>query len=184
MKFKLSIFAILLLAFLNANGQTTENIKQLQQRILSADSIVLISHVLTVEFAPKIVEDWDKTKKRPPVKKYAPYPKYLKNEKINSAIIKQRKAISKLEMNELSEIFTFEKVIEINQIKCDMPHHSIIIFKNNDQSYIDVCFGCKRVNTSKDINITEADFTENKWQKLKAFFNKHGLTYQLLNPDY
>ena len=184
MKFNLSILGILLSAFLNATGQTTENIKQLQQKILSADSIVLISHVLTVEFAPKLVEDWDKTKKRPLVKKHAPYPKYLKNEKVNPAIIKQRKAISKSEMNELSEIFRVEKAIEINQTKCDMPHHSIIIFKNSDQSFIDICFYCKSMHTSKGINLEEAEFTDNKWEKLKAFFKRHGLTYKLKEPVY
>ena len=92
MKINLSILAILLSAFLNATGQTPENIKQLQQKILSADSIVLISHVLTVEFAPKIVHDYDitKTKKRT-IKKEHSYPKFLKNGKINPSIIKQKK---------------------------------------------------------------------------------------------
>jgi hypothetical protein len=108
----------------------------------------------------------------------------LKKGKINPAIIKQRKAISKSEMNELSEIFRLEKAIEINQTKCDIPHHSIIIFKNNVQSFIDICFYCKRIHTSKGINIKEAEFTDNKWEQLKFFFNKHGLTYQLQNPNY
>ena len=184
MRLHLSIFFLSFFPFLTTKGQLADNIRQLQQKILSADSIVLISHVLTVEFAPKIVEDWDKTKKRPLVKKYAPYPKYLKNEKINPAIIKQRKAISKSEMDELSEIFRLKKAIEINQTKCDMPHHSIIIFKNNAQSFIDICFYCKHIHTSKDINLEEAEINDNKWEKLKAFFNKHGLTYQLLNPNY
>ena len=184
MRLHLSIFFLSFFPFLTTKGQLADNIRQLQQMILSADSIVLISHVLTVEFAPKIVEDWDKTKKRPLVKKYAPYPKYLKNGNVNPAIIKQRKAISKPEMNELSEIFRVEKAIEINQSKCDMPHHSIIIFKNSSQSFIDICFSCKSMHTSKRINLEEADFTDNKWEKLKAFFKRHGLTYQLLNPNY
>ena len=182
MKFNLSILAILLSAFLNANGQTTENIKQLQQRILSADSIVLISHLLTVEFAPKIVHDYDITKtKKSKINRDPFYPKFLKDGKINPAIIKQRKVISKSETTKLYEILKFEKVTETNSARCDWPHHTIIIYKNNVQSYIDICFSCKRINTSKNIDLTTVDFTENKWKKLKAFFNKHGLTYQLLN---
>ena len=139
----------------------------------------MISHLLTAEFAPKIVEDWDKTKKRPPIKKNTGYLKYLKNRKVNPVIIKQRKAISKSEMTDLSEIFTLEKAVEINQSKCDMPHHSILIFKNNVQSYIDICFYCKRIHTSKDIDLYGTDFTDNKWETLKLFFKKKGLTYEL-----
>ena len=89
------------------------------------------------------------------IKKDVTYPTYLKNGKINPAIIKQRKAISKTETIELSQTLASEKVEEINQTKCNMPHHTIIIYKNNSQSYIDLCFYCKKLNTSKDITLTE-----------------------------
>jgi hypothetical protein len=176
MKLQLSILSLLF--FLNTSGQSRENIKQAQQKILSADSIVLISHVLTKEFAPKITEDWDKTKKRPPAKETF-YPKYLKKGKINQAIIKQRKRILKTEVAEISNIFKYEIAEEKNQVKCDWPHHSILIYKNKSLSYIDLCLDCKQINTSKDIALSEADLTDNKWENLKLFFKKHGLTYEL-----
>ena len=179
MKLRVSILFFSCLLFLTTNGQSSENIKQVQQKILSADSVVLISHVLTKEFAPKIVHDWDKTKKRP-IKKEVTHPTYLKNEKINPAIIKQRKVASKKETIELSQIFKYENTEEINQIKCNWPHHSILIYKNGMFSYIDLCFDCRHINTSKDIDLTEGDFTENTWGKLSVFFKKHGLNYKLL----
>ena len=179
MRIHLSILSFSFLLFATTKGQSSEKIKQVQQKVLSADSVVLISHLLTAEFAPKIVEDWDKTKKKPSLKKNAPYPKYLKNGKINLAIIKQRKVISKIEIVELSQILKNEIVEETNLIKCDWPHHSILIYKNGTLSYIDLCFDCMHINTSKDINLSEADFTENKWEKLKLFFKKHGLSYEL-----
>jgi hypothetical protein len=178
MRLHLSILSFSFLLFVAAKGQSSENIKQAQQKILSADSIVLISHVLTVEFAPKIAEDWDKTKKRQSQRKII-YPTYLKNGKINPAIIKQRNVISKIEANELSQILMYEIVEGTNQIKCNWPHHSILVYKKNKLSYLDICFDCKRINTSSDINLSESDFTENKWEKLKLFFKKIGLNYEL-----
>lgn len=188
MRLHISILAFSFLLFLSAKGQSSENIKQLQGKILSADSIVLISHVLTAEYAPKIVRDWDKTdgksgKTKTLIKKI-PNPKFLKNEKINPTIIKQRKTISKAEITELSQIFKYEIVAETNQIKCNQPHHSILNYKKNILSYIDICFDCKHINTSKDIALTEADFNDNKWERLKNFFKKNGLTYQLLLSNY
>ena len=185
MRSRLVILPFLFLFSLNAKGQTAENIKQLQQKLLSADSIVLISHVLTAGFAPKIVRDIDArdTKKRT-VQNEIQHPQYLKNGKINSAIVKQRKVISKAEIAELSQIFRVEVVKETNLYKCDMPHHSIIIYKKGVQSYIDICFACKRIHTSNDIALAEADLTDNKWEKLKSFFKKFGLTYELLASSY
>lgn len=65
MRIHLSILSFSFLLFATTKGQSSEKIKQVQQKVLSADSVVLISHLLTAEFAPKIVEDWDKTKKNP-----------------------------------------------------------------------------------------------------------------------
>jgi hypothetical protein len=178
MRLHLSILSFSFLLFAAAKGQSSENIKQVQQKILSADSIVLISHVLTVEFAPKIVEDWDKTQKRPRTGKTR-YPKYLKNGKINPVIIKQRKILSTTEITELSQILKIEKVEERKSFRCDWPHHSILIYKKNILSYIDICLDCQHVNTSEDIALADEDFSENKWEKLKLFFKKHGLTYEL-----
>ncbi len=178
MRVHLLILSFSFLFFVTTKGQSSEKIKQVQQKILSADSIVLISHVLTVEFAPKIVRDWDKTKKEP-IKKLSAYPTYLKKGKINPAIIKQRKILSRTETAELSQFFKYEIVEEINQIKCNLPHHSILVYKKNILSYIDLCLDCKHVNTSKDIVLTDGEFTDNKWEKLKLFFKKQGLTYEL-----
>ena len=178
MKLWVSILFFSCLLFLTTNGQSSENIKQVQQKFLSADSVVLISHVLTKEFAPKIVHDWDKTKKWP-IKKEVTHPTYLKNEKINPAIIKQRKVVSKKEMTELSQILKYENAEEINQIKCNWPHHSILMYRKNKLSYIDLCFECRHINTSKDIHLTEGDFANAQWEKLKLFFKKKGLNYEL-----
>jgi hypothetical protein len=60
-------------------------------------------------------------------------------------------------------------------MQCDMPRHSIIIYKNDKQSYIDICFGCKRINTSNDIDFSVIDMDDEKWEDLQKFFMANGI---------
>ena len=62
-----------------------------------------------------------------------------------------------------------------NKISCDLPQHSIIIYKNGKQSFIDICFMCKKIHVSQDIDFSEKDFDDEKWNQLKVFFQNAGI---------
>jgi hypothetical protein len=176
------IFSLLpiLLITLNLNGQTTNAINKIKQKILEADSVVLISHILTREFAPKIKRDYEKGTKKVNYKKwnslYPPAPSFLINGKINREIFVEK--ISLTNSGKASLINILIKIStprEIKAMQCDMPRHSIIIYKNNKHSYIDICFGCKRINTSNDIDFSVIGIDDEKWGNLQKFFMANGI---------
>ena len=162
-------------------GQTNENIKSLQQKIQSADSVVLISHEVTAEYGVKIVPDWDKRDTSMNLKKWyklhPPLLKFLDKGKLNRKIIKETLALTNTNKTNLSNILLRQVLLKtFNPTKCDEPRHSIIIYKNNQQSYIDICFGCRRIHTSKDIDFSEFYMDDKKWTELEEFFKVNGLT--------
>jgi hypothetical protein len=59
-----------------------------------------------------------------------------------------------------------------------MPHHAVFLIKNGNTSYVDICFGCHRFETSKDMQRLYA-FDNRKWIELEEFFMKLGFRYQL-----
>jgi hypothetical protein len=169
------LFFIILFNCCHAQNTSFEIIKA---KLQNADSIILISHILTEEYL-KPIYDWDtrypsktskKNKNELPVSH-----KFIEKGRINSAIITE----SKLVLNDkdlLIEILTKSPIFEnYNKISCDMPQHSIIIYKNGRQSYFDICFRCKKIHTSKDFNFSEIDFDNEKWERLEVFFKKLGV---------
>jgi hypothetical protein len=179
MKKTFSILSILLIA-LSLQAQTTNAINKVKQKILEADSVVLISHILTREFAPKIKRDYEKGTKKVNYKKwnslYPPAPSFLINGKINRKIFVETISLTNSEKNSLINILVKRTTSrEIKMIQCDVPRHSIIIYKNNKQSYIDICFGCKRINTSNDIAFSVINMDDEKWEDLQGFFIANGI---------
>ena len=63
--------------------------------------------------------------------------------------------------------------------KCFIPHHAILIFKNQEISFIDICFGCSHLATSKDIKVSDDDFDRRKWRELQSYFKQNRITYKL-----
>jgi hypothetical protein len=171
MKKLFSFIPILLLA-LSLSAQTTNSIIQ---KISQADSVVLISHILTREFGPIIKYDTEvgnkKSKPRPPQR-----PPFLKNGKINRKIIVEATSLRSSGRLNLITILSRKEILrEIKMMQCDLPRHSIIIYKNNKQSYIDICFGCKRINKSKDLQFSEIGMDDEKWEELQKFFMASGI---------
>ncbi len=174
-------FVLTVLLFSTSHGQTNQNIKSLQQKIQSADSVVLISHEVTAEYGIKIVPDWDKRDTSMNLKKWnklhPPLLKYSDKGKLNRKIIKESLALTNGNKTNLSNILLRQVLLKsFNPTTCDEPRHSIIIYKSNKQSYIDICFGCRRIHTSKDINFSEFYMDEKKWADLEDFFKTNGLT--------
>lgn len=164
-------FVLTLLLCSTSHGQTNQNIKLLQQKIQLADSVLLISHEITFGFA--VTEDkpiGDKSKE-------LPAPKYFIKGKLNGRIINEQALLTDTAKLTLTKILVRQVLKKKwTPSTCDQPRHSIIVYKNNKQSYIDICFGCRRVHTSKDIDFSEFYMDEKKWEQLKNFFKNNGLT--------
>ncbi|MEO7046907.1 MAG: hypothetical protein ABI091_16515 [Ferruginibacter sp.] len=172
-----SVFTILFAAI--CNGQTTKNIKLLKQKIQTADSVVILSHEVTAEYGT--TPEFKTTDTPTDIKKwYRSHPQPLKffdKGKLNRKIIVESLLLVDSNKNKLTEILLRQVLIRrLTRPTCDQPRHTIVIYKNDKQSYIDICFGCRRTHTSKDIDFSEFYLDEKKWDDLKEFFKANGLT--------
>jgi hypothetical protein len=152
----------------------------LKSKISAADSVVLISHTITDEHAPKVVPDWDVRDTSINLKKWEVLhpaaPKFLVNGKLNKQIIIESASLNDSGKLNLSSILLRQVNLKHwAPAKCDIPQHSVILYKGNHQSFIDICFGCKRIHPSKDIAFDEINMDEKKWEALLAFFKSNGI---------
>jgi hypothetical protein len=175
-------FSILFIFFiaLSLNAQTINAINKVTQKILEADSVVLISHNLTRGFGPIIKPDYEKGTNKINLKKWnqihPPLPLFLINGKVNRKIFVEKINLTDSSKNILTNILSRKKILrEVKMMQCDMPRHTIIIYKNSKQSYIDICFGCRKIHTSTDIQFSEADMDDDKWENLQKFFVEEGI---------
>lgn len=144
--------------------------------IQSADSVVIISHVLTAEYGPKIVKDENSSDTSVVVKKEI-RKNFLVSGKVNKEIIERSAKLTDVEVKQLIQLFAAEYLQdeEINQMKCDLPHNTIIIFSRESQSYIDMCIPCKTFHTSADIKESDLEMSTDKWSALESFLKQHGI---------
>jgi hypothetical protein len=177
---KIFLSLSILLIALNLHAQTINAINKVTQKILEADSVVLISHNLTRGFGPIIKPDYEKGTKKVDLKTWnklhPPLPLFLINGKVNRKIFLEKSNLKDSGKNILIKILLRKKISrEVKVMMCDMPRHSIIIYKNYKQSYIDICFGCMRIHTSIDIQFSETDMDDEKWEDLQKFFMVNGI---------
>ena len=185
------LFLCFLLSTLLANisyGQTNENIKLLRQKIKTADSIIIISHEVTAEYGARMAPDWDIRDTSMNLKKWYklhPLPlKFFERGKLNKKIIVESLLLVDSNKNVLSKILLRQVLIKsLTYAKCDEPRHTIIIYKNSKQTFIDICFGCRRTHTSKDIDFSEFYLDEQKWNDLENFFKANGLTKLFIETE-
>ncbi|MES2811612.1 MAG: hypothetical protein V4670_04005 [Bacteroidota bacterium] len=110
-----------------------------------------------------------------------PSPTILVDGVPNYKIIKEIKTLSKTSVKELGALFLFHKNLKGGKdTKCFEPHHSILIFKNGNCSYIDICFHCQNYKISKDLNVAR-DFLnrDEDWKKLEIFFRSKNIHYEM-----
>lgn len=99
--------------------------------------------------------------------------------KINRKIIQEEKIIRGSDIDTLISILAIPKPdYDSLSAKCFEPHHTIFILKKTEISYIDLCFHCSNLVTSKDLPDIKP-FGERKWNKLLAFYKKLQLNYEL-----
>lgn len=176
------IFSLFFLYTFTAIGQ--RHIHAAVRLITNADSVILISHVTTDEN-----HDARDVLVAPPGFVYDTtpivFPSFCVGEDINQAIIVQRMLLTKQIVIALASIV--QKPVKKSRISskplCFEPHHAILIYNKGCLSYIDLCFHCSDLVTSTDLKLTNMDFKDGKWKEMKAFFIKHGLTYEMGEND-
>jgi len=133
------------------------------EKLKSADSILLISHVGS---------EYDETKGDI-------MPEILIEQKLNTNIIKERKKLTGKSINSLIDILSLPTNNDsIFRSRCFDPHQAILIFKNTKISYIDMCFHCWGLRTSDDLNEI-IGYEELKWKKIYSFFRQNGFVYEM-----
>lgn len=156
--------------FSSGFGQSSNN--KVYKKFITADSVILVSHLTT--FIP-IIDD--STHER--IGSY----RLVENNKVNYKIVKQRYQLDKKEIDTVAQIIiTLNNDSIIEDIKCFMPHHGILIFKKGKCSYFDICFGCRHFITSKDIKLSD-ELDDKTWKTLESFFRNRKLNYELIEND-
>jgi hypothetical protein len=129
--------------------------------LLSADSVFLISHVITLE-GPK----------QPPPKMDDSVPTVftphlLINGSLNNSVVVKKHILMQQERRQLAGILNsrFDKISIIKD--CYEPHHSVIIVKNGKTSYMDICFQCLGYRFTADL---EDIVTRFEWTRLRKYF--------------
>jgi hypothetical protein len=165
---RIIILTTILVWHLCLNGQS--RFVSLAQKLKSADSVLIVSHEATAGIV--IVDEETGIKHEPP--------ELVKNGQANRSIIRESRVLSDTALQQLSRILLrpFDDT-EIEIGKCFIPHHGILIYNNRAISFIDMCFPCKGISTSKDIHLTIRDFDDRKWDDLIAFFKSTGFKYEL-----
>ncbi len=183
MRYFIFIFTVICISCVRSNNSEPSSQSALSKNIaketaltklmLQADSIVLISHVLTREYW-KVVEDYDASDTLLKLPKQKPLPAFLKAGKINPEIIIELVKVSNRQaLVDILSLPTSKE--EYNSIRCNQPHHSIILHKDLSQSYIDICFQCEKINPSENITLESSDFDKNKWKLLADYFKSSGI---------
>ncbi len=180
----INIIIISLIAFLFSNilvGQKLNNIKLLKQTIEKADSVILISHDLTFENAPKIIPDWDKSDTSMNLEKWKKENpsrhNFIVNKKINREVFQEYALLDKQDKTTLSNILGRQvNLSKIEKSKCFEPRHTIILYTKDKESYIDICFTCLELQTSTDLFFDESNIDKRKWLELERFFKSKQIT--------
>jgi hypothetical protein len=147
-------------------GQNAQN--AVVKKLTSADSVILVSHLRT---AIPVVD--------PVTKKWIGSVKLVDKNKPNYKIIKESLKLNADDIDSVATILiTPNKDTILEDIKCFIPHHGILIFKKGKCSYFDICFGCRHFVTSKDIKLSD-NLSVKTWKELESFFRNRNLNYEM-----
>ncbi len=142
---------------------------KLQKLLLSADSVILVGHENT---GLEIIDS--KTGRT------LPNQSIVTHGQINHAIIVDKVKLSSQETQYLADIIAVKyEPKTITMSRCFFPNHSILIFTQQKISYIDICFGCHRIQHSSDIRLADHEFDQYRWEQLKRFFKSSGITHEI-----
>lgn len=156
-------------------GSVSSFAQKHEQKVYSlfnrADSIVIVSHLTT--YIPIVDEI---------TKQSLGFRKLVINKKPVYSIIKESITLDKNAIDTLVKILlTSNRDIIIEDYKCFIPHHGILIFKKGKVSFFDICFTCNHFETSKNIKLSD-ELSLKSWQDLELFFKKRNMKYEM--PEY
>jgi len=155
----------LLVAYLATSlGAMAQKPNWLSLKISSADTVVLVSH----DCFRCLVDSHNQP---------LPVPQLVVKGHPNYKAFLKRKVLASNQRAELSEIlvrpFTDSVIVTM---KCCEPHHTLFLVKGNHTSYLDICFTCRCLDSSKDMAALY-HLTSSQWPELDRFFTRFGLAY-------
>lgn len=162
----MKLLIILLVVCLTTSlGAMAQKPSWLSLKISSADTIMLASH--------DCLGCFDNGNDTP-----APVLKLVMKGRPNYKALLKHKILTTRERVELSELLVrpFTDSVSITMHCCE-PHHTLFLVKNNRTSYLDICFGCRCLNSSKDLAALYR-LNNSQWPELDKFFTKLGLAYR------
>lgn len=148
-------------------GQNTDLI----EKLTSSDSIVAISHQ-TLETYRYLNCD--------SLGNYIPAYSLLKDGDIHPDVVVKKVLLNKDQIKVLTLALVSEAKISIIG-ECYDPHHSILMYKNGELTYLDICFDCRNFHYS--VNSAELIISPLNWTNLTSFMNSLGLIREDLNYD-
>ncbi len=158
--------------FLSSIRLFSQNVNEdLVHHIRNADSILITSH-----------EDLRLDIETPGKSKIL-YRDLLKNGMPNNEIITKKVLLSPESRQELTELIKNQKGVKgWDGAFCFQPHNTIFIYKERQWRNIELCFGCKQYNHSKDLPVNREEFLHSyqDWLDLEAFFRKNGVQWEAL----
>jgi len=160
--------SIVLLTQNDSYGQIKTN--TVKQAILSADTVLLVSHDLTNQ---RIVEDnvGGGVRKSPPI---------VLRQRPNKKIIRETVLLNHQLRLQVVKILTQPNNDgEIKLMSCFLPHHSILLIKNGKTSSIEICFACQQLVASKGVGLSDIHYPKIMWTQLENLFLSLGIKYQI-----
>jgi len=104
----------------------------------------------------------------------------VENGKLNNKAIKEWYLLNDSDIKQLSNVLGRPRQgLKVEMAKCFIPFHAIIWKSKGKLLWIEIAFGCQRLDASEGISISEFDFDERKWEELLAFYKQKGLSYNL-----
>lgn len=142
---------------------------RLREYFLSADSVVLFSHVSPNEPVKNL-----KTGKY--------YPNsipFIENEEINyENSVQERKRLNKPDIEALVNILVLPAVQDSVFAMCFQPRHAVLAYNEKRFAGFDFCFECTGVAPYGNSN-SQLIMNFEKYSKLRSFFKKKGFKYEL-----
>lgn len=145
------------------------NYDWLKEYLLSADSVVLLSH-----HSP------NEPIKNPSTGKYYSHSiPFIENGKINYPLsVQERKQIDKNAVKELVDILSLPAVDDSLRTACFQPRNAVVAFNNGGMSAFDFCFECRGYD-EYGYFVSYLIMNTDKYNKLYAFYKKHGFKYYM-----
>jgi hypothetical protein len=158
---------ILLLTGLMSKGQS---ISELKSMMLSADTILLVSH----EQADGVVIFNEKNGKKLEPKKV------VVNGRPNAGIITKSVILSDTARQTLIQLITRQNTDKtIETCNCFIPFHSVLLIKGGKTSFVDICFGCNTfVIATKKSSTEPIYFGKDNMKELEIFFKDNGIVVE------